>query len=722
MNRPTISLAMIVKNEEHNIPQVLGSVAGLFDEIHITDTGSTDQTVAIARSMGAHMHHFDWVDDFSAARNVSFQPITTDYVMWLDADDVLENRDAFLLWRDNAMGLADYWMAQYFYSSDEKTGKSTCTFTRERVFKVSKGFKWNYFVHEGVQPKTGGDDVKINFVNSWGVRHKRTESDLKADKSRNMRLFELNIDKLDARMQYYYGKELFENGKPVEAAALLLKSVQNDQMEPHDRILAIQYACYAYHACNQFERAVQLAHNGLQLAPLRAELHNIIADNYLKMNRLVEAIPYYQAAAHCGTPTDSVATPIFSHPESYYAYPKTQLARIYTNVGMFDDALREVEEVIKHHPNDESKEVKRVIEEHILKHKVVRSLKQSDDIILSCPPTGAYEWDADLYKRKGMGGSETAAIEMAYWLHKKSGRTVRVFNARKESKTCDGVEYSPTDKINDYLRDQTPYLHIAWRHNLPVTDAPTFLWSHDLLTPGAENHSQYNKILCLSPFHSRYTQAMKGIPESKIYITRNGISPERFTGTNPQKNPNKIVFPSSPDRGLDRCIRILDRVRVNHPDLELHVFYGFENLRKYGLAQMADELEAMIKERSWIKYHGFTQQDALISHFKESSIWLHPANFIETSCITAIEMMCSGVYSITRDLGALPDTLKEATGKGMACVIDQDCVTENEYALWAQHTDQALREKKWEHVHIDPKKYSWESIADEWLKDLPTFF
>ena len=81
---------MIVKNEEANIPNCLASVAGLFDEIVVVDTGSTDRTREIAREFGARVFEFAWIDDFAAARNEALARATGDYAFWLDADDVVE--------------------------------------------------------------------------------------------------------------------------------------------------------------------------------------------------------------------------------------------------------------------------------------------------------------------------------------------------------------------------------------------------------------------------------------------------------------------------------------------------------------------------------------------------------------------------------------------------------------------------------------------------------
>ena len=76
--KATVSLCMIVRNEGHQLAECLTPVADLFDEIVIVDTGSTDQTVRIARQFTPHVHHFPWCDDFAAARNASLQHATGD--------------------------------------------------------------------------------------------------------------------------------------------------------------------------------------------------------------------------------------------------------------------------------------------------------------------------------------------------------------------------------------------------------------------------------------------------------------------------------------------------------------------------------------------------------------------------------------------------------------------------------------------------------------------
>jgi glycosyltransferase involved in cell wall biosynthesis len=85
----TLSLCIIVKNEAANLPRCLGSVKSVVDEIIVLDTGSTDETVAIAHQFNAQVHYFPWNNDFSEARNESLKYATGDWILVLDADEAL---------------------------------------------------------------------------------------------------------------------------------------------------------------------------------------------------------------------------------------------------------------------------------------------------------------------------------------------------------------------------------------------------------------------------------------------------------------------------------------------------------------------------------------------------------------------------------------------------------------------------------------------------------
>ena len=90
----SLSLAMIVKDEEQCIKRCLDSVVDLVDEIVIVDTGSTDKTIEICRSYNAQVFPYPWNNNFAEARNFGLDKVTKDWVLWLDADEEVapENR------------------------------------------------------------------------------------------------------------------------------------------------------------------------------------------------------------------------------------------------------------------------------------------------------------------------------------------------------------------------------------------------------------------------------------------------------------------------------------------------------------------------------------------------------------------------------------------------------------------------------------------------------
>ena len=716
---------MIVKNEEHNLKRLFDSIDGCFDEIHITDTGSTDGTVALAESLGAIVHHFTWIDDFSAARNYSFSHIKTDYVMWLDGDDVLSDKEVFKHFRDHIMVGADIWLANYNYAF--KDGVPVCTFVRERIMNVSKKPKWEYFVHEGIIPAEMEGKVVPNFISTWCVNHLRQGQDVIADKSRNLNLFEKNKDSLDSRMRFYYGKELFEADKNKEAVNVLKEAVGLKDLEMHDRVLGIQYLCMAMMKEAETNKTLypyikEIASTGLMLTPNRAEFFCFIGDTHLKQGQFKEALPYFGAAKVCKNINDmqGVPSPIFSYNDVYTTYPRLQIARIYAHTGEARKAILEAKECLDLYPGNKEAELIISELEKLEKQANLPDAEQKcEDIVFTCPPMNLYEWDYEIYKTKGIGGSETALVEIANHLKQLlPNRRVIVFNDRKEDKVVNGVEYYSNTRIRQYFEKYEPSLHIAWRHNIGATKAKTYLWNHDLIANNIQDLSFYHKVLCLSEFHKNFVHGVAGVPLNKIELTRNGVNPDRFKDLVINKKHGKIVYSSSPDRGLDHAIKVMDEIVKEVPEAKLHVFYGFGNMERFGMHDQIKYYKDMAQARPYIYLRGNVDQDKLRDEFAEAQVWLYPTNFLETFCITALEALATKAYPVTREYGALQDTLKEAKEQGMATLLPHACETEEEIKAYAKEAVAAIKEEKWKNIQFDVEKHAWKAVAQEWLTQL----
>lgn len=736
MSRPTIALCMIVKNERKNLPRLFESVSGCFDEICITDTGSTDDTVKWLEENGekaagcpVRVYNFEWINSFCDARNYSFSHAKTDYVMWMDGDDSLDNKDAFIKWRDCAMEFADFTFATYHYAVDENKNPLV-SFVRERVMKTSIKPTWQYRLHEGIIAKP---DWKRSYITTWSVKHLRDAEDIKADRSRNITLLEelVKTGTIDARMQFYYGKELYEFQRPTEAIQAFDKALKMPGLEHHDKILSLQYGGYAAmlsfdqlkdefreEKIRLFHKTLDYSIEGIKLDANRAEFYVLAGDAFLRLGDLKSAVPYFSAAKSClkdfNSPYEGA---VYSFRNLYGEMPSLQLAKIYAHLGLLDKAKAEAKECLELYGNKEAENVLSEVNRVSQLVRLDNNQEQSEDIVFTCPPQTAYPFDEEIYKTKPLGGSETALVQMARLLREKTGRPVKVFNMRDNELTADsGVEYIPAGKLNGYMSKKKPHTHIAWRHNIKLTEAPTYLWCHDLVTGGVEGKKNFDKIMCLSKFHKGYVQGLQGVSDDQVIVTRNGIDPVKLFAKPPKaKNPNKLVWMSSPDRGLDKAMLVCDRIRKHRPDVELHVYYGLDNLYKFGLAELAEKLKAMMAERPYVKYHGFTEQTKMYHEVSDAVIWIHPCNFIETFCITALEMLALGIYPVTRRLGALANTLEKAEKQGQATMLDHDCVSDEDILNYANAVTKALVNKSWEKVSLDAENYSWDSVANEWI-------
>ena len=213
----TISLCMIVRNEEKVLARCLESVRGCVDEIIIVDTGSSDGTKEIAARFTDEIYDFEWIDDFSAARNYSFEQATGDYLLWLDADDVLLPADAEALLRFKAERLADCNVVMLRYNTAfDELGRPTFFFYRERLIRRTLPHRWVGRVHEVVTH--GGTVVYADIA----VTHKSVKT---VYGDRNLRIYEKQIadgETLSPRELFYYGRELYYHGRYDDAQRVLV--------------------------------------------------------------------------------------------------------------------------------------------------------------------------------------------------------------------------------------------------------------------------------------------------------------------------------------------------------------------------------------------------------------------------------------------------------------------------------------------------------------------
>ena len=145
----TISVCMIVKNEERVLARCLDSLEGLYEELIIVDTGSTDSTKEIAAKYTDKIFDFQWVNDFSAARNYAFSHASMDYIYSADADEVLDeyNREQFRLLKKNLLPEIEIVQMKYGNQLSNGTVYNFDEEYRPKLFKRQRTFVWIEQVH-----------------------------------------------------------------------------------------------------------------------------------------------------------------------------------------------------------------------------------------------------------------------------------------------------------------------------------------------------------------------------------------------------------------------------------------------------------------------------------------------------------------------------------------------------------------------------------------------
>ncbi len=238
----TVSLCMIVRDEEANIEQCLSSAKAIVDELIVVDTGSTDKTKDIAKRVGAKIFDFKWVDDFSAARNESIKHATKDWVLVLDADETLEQdsvkaikemigdkeADAFLFLQKNYTNESS--IAGFVNGNIGKDEKYAGWYGSliVRLFRNRKGYEFSGTVHELVEPSIEAKEGKIKTANV-SIRHYGNADPQLAKKKRSIYL-ELCKKKVkrhpDSQSYFELGVLFKENWNSEEAINSLKKAVE----------------------------------------------------------------------------------------------------------------------------------------------------------------------------------------------------------------------------------------------------------------------------------------------------------------------------------------------------------------------------------------------------------------------------------------------------------------------------------------------------------------
>lgn len=289
------------------------------------------------------------------------------------------------------------------------------------------------------------------------------------------------------------------------------------------------------------------------------------------------------------------------------------------------------------------------------------------------------KWSPETIDNGGIGGSETAVIQMAR-LFSLAGHLTFVYGP--VDGVWDGVIYRNTKRfVPQSPAMGNPCLLFVSSRVPEVFDKPVdalikAIWFHDWdygypgpvgrlerLTP--ERAEQIDTLFVLSDAQKRYFEETYPFLENRLTVTSNGIDPGRFEGLEAiERQRHRFIWSNSPDRGLDRVLRMWPHIQEFWPDAELHVFYGFQNMEAFADRLTSKGLDILrlqntMEDIPGVFNRGRIGQRELAEEFARSQFWFYPTSFTETYCITANEAMGAGCTPVTSSVAALAERVPE---------------------------------------------------------------
>lgn len=347
-----LSVCMIVKNEEDNLPRCLRSVTAVADEVVVVDTGSSDRTVEVAESFGASLHRFPWNGDFSAARNFSLAKASGQWVFILDADEELEPADRGVLRQLLATAEADGLYVNCINHIEGDAGPELVQYPQVRLFRNRPEYRFEGVIHEQIIPamlRQGArfelSPVRINhygylkksFLDKGKIRRniEIVEAALRHKPRDSFMLFNLGMEYMRlgeyAQAVYYYSKSfscLKESWAKGHAPVLVRNlCIALDKLGRHEdviRVLDDAEKLYEGYTDLVFQRGLALFHLGR---------FGEAEEAFRRCLRMGEAKPGYLSMVGVGG-----------------TRPRLALGQIYERIGEYEKAVREYTTALKQDP------------------------------------------------------------------------------------------------------------------------------------------------------------------------------------------------------------------------------------------------------------------------------------------------------------------------------------------------------------------------------------
>jgi glycosyltransferase involved in cell wall biosynthesis len=708
--------------------------------------------------------------DYSQARNESFKLAEgCKYAMWIDTDDIIENVETLpKIIEQMEKDKIDMAIMTYDYAPAQD-GKKAVVQERERIINLETEGYWIDPVHETYHIHKAQPSILRVMPDTMKIVHQRHALDFIVNSRRNNAIMTKYIEdhglkKTSEKMIRNLAYDHWEYKEWKEA----IKYYEH-WLTLGIEIAELRYQVYlklgrAYLGIGEHEKAIISASKCIDHEPRRSDGYFLMAEIYMAKRNWQEVLHYTDRVLELGKPQTSSP----QNEMEYRTMPLEMKVISYIGLENLSEAEKILRVLMKENPSiekfrinydgiqkekkknnlvkliaegvnyyqcnnraDRIKDFLRIIPNELrddntvrkliaeLKHDFKRKtqkikLKGEKRIDIFAGPFFE-KWDGNSDTGKGIGGSESMAIQLSRNLAK-LGNKVTIYN---ECDPCevDGVRYeryekwSKLNKADVFISLRKPDIFEQL-----ISAKKQYLWLHDTeYSPNIPTSIWYspNKIIVLSEFHKDIIKRTHGLTDDKIFwISRNGLN-EKVKVPKIERQKNKFIYASSYDRGLDFALKNWNRVKEQIPEAELHVYYGwdtFDALKQVRSPEYRDWMENFQKEinelmkQDGIIHHGRVSQAELYKAFAESNIWYYPTSFLEISCITAMTSQRYGAIPVCTPIGALRETVQHGARVDRKDIMDALVYTYN-------NPDEARREKmmKWA-----KDKFDMPALAKEW--------
>lgn len=749
-----LSLAVIAKDEYDDIHRIIKEYHNYFNELCFAVDSDKYFEILSKEYKGSSTVKFfkyEWIDDFAHKRNWLREKLTGDYYVRIDTDDKIVNPEKLhsvaKAAKANDIGIV---YCIYDYSKDE-WGNVNAQHYRETIIKNSDNYYWNKPIHENLLPKSTKDH-KVFLDESIRIDHLATPEHLDKSYERNVRYllneYDRDKDKTDPRTLAYLGRMLLAVGKHDQALFFLEKHIAQSGWD-EDRYVSWCQIAEIMRQKGEYNQAVGAAMEALQERPDYPEAYFKLHDIYQEKQEWAKAIHWgieglkrpvpktfalLDPSAYTWRPALSISFCYFSQGDFINAKKFFDIAKkaaptlpfIVNQEKHYEKAydhtmyMKHLMWLIQFLSEHDKKKIPSLVEsipDELHENEVVSSIKNtflkpvtwgSGAIAIYCG-VGGEEWTPEKAKT-GIGGSEEAIIYLTQEFTK-LGYGVTVYNNCGDNEgVFNGVTYKNSHRFNPNDKHN---IIISWRVNVfPYVKSAKkkILWLHDIpanIEWNDDTVAGIDKIVVLSQYHRSLLPDC--VPDKKIYISTNGIVPEDFDGIETAKDPQRIIYASSYNRGLETILKAWPEIKKAVPKASLHIFYGWQVYDKF-------VQEGLINEDGWKKRmvgmmsqtdvyeHGRIGHKELLKEYAKSGVFAYPCTYKgEINCIALTKAIATGCHIVTNDYAVMAERSPNA-------------VSDDKFVPTLINVLKSNNDNKLDKEYIG--KMSWANVAKDWKENL----